>query len=298
MQIRLVFIVLALAAATGSWAQADDTGNAEELKLAALEALIMAPPDRALPLVTKVLAGNHSDEVKSRALFVLSQIDNAEAQGQLVSVAQSSSGELQSEAIRMIGIGGNPEALAMLADMYTGGDANVREAVLEAYLIAGDTESMYTIAVNAQTEKEFGDAVDMLGAMGARDELRRLREARGMSEHLIDAYMISGDAEALRELAMDGSDLERQVQAIEALGVVGAGDVGTTLSDIYRDAANDEIRDAAVDGLMIAGADEALLELYRSSGDPNQKRRLLEALSMTGSDLLLDVIDEALTGDR
>ena len=119
-----------------------------------------------------------------------------------------------------------------------------------------------------------------------------------MSEHLIDAYMISGDAEALRELAMDGSDLERQVQAIEALGVVGAGDVGTTLSDIYRDAANDEIRDAAVDGLMIAGADEALLELYRSSGDPNQKRRLLEALSMTGSDLLLDVIDEALTGDR
>ena len=143
MQIRLVFIVLALAAATGSWAQADDTGNAEELKLAALEALIMAPPDRALPLVTKVLAGNHSDEVKSRALFVLSQIDNAEAQGQLVSVAQSSSGELQSEAIRMIGIGGNPEALAMLADMYTGGDANVREAVLEAYLIAGDTESMY-----------------------------------------------------------------------------------------------------------------------------------------------------------
>ena len=257
-----------------------------------------APPERALPLVTKVLNSNNSNDVKSRALFVLSQIDLPEAQAQLLDVARSGDGELRGEAIRMVGIGGNAEALAGLADLYSSGDEDVREAVLEAYLIAGDTGAVFQIAANANDAEEFGAAVEMLGIMGAQDALRRLRERSNFSEILIEAFAISGDAETLRELALDGSNPETQARAIEALGIVGGESVNATLVEIYQSTDSDAVREAALDGMLISGHDEGVLELYRASDDVREKRELLEALTVIGSDLVLDVIDEALVGDR
>ena len=67
-------LALLVFSAAGS-AQSDSPEDVEDLKLAALEALMSAPPERALPIVAKVLAGNNSDEVKEGALFILSQID-------------------------------------------------------------------------------------------------------------------------------------------------------------------------------------------------------------------------------
>jgi HEAT repeat protein len=298
---KTVFVLLALLAMSSSLAQtvvSDDGSESEQLKVAALEALMSAPPERALPLVTKVLNGNHSEEVKSRALFVLSQIDLPEAQAQLLDVARSGDGELRGEAVRMIGISGNAEALAELADLYTTGNEDVRDAVLEAYMIAGDDAAVFQIAANATDPEEFEAAVEMLGVMGATDELRALRESSSFSEILIEAFAISGDFETLRELALDGSDPELQGRAIEALGIVGGENVNTTLMEIYRSADSADIREAALDGLLISGHDEGVLELYKASDNINDKRALLEALTIMGSDLVLDVIDEALAGDR
>lgn len=294
---RLILALLALFAASNSLAQSDDArGDAEALKMAALEALMSAPPERALPLVSKVLSGDHSDEVKSRALFVLSQIDDPAAHAQLAEMVRSSSGRLQEEAIRMVGIGGNPEALAGLRDLYNSGNQDVRRAILEAYVIADDKEGIYHVAVNAQNDEEFSDAAEMLGALGAKEELRKLREVRGVSPYLIDAYAISGDVEALRELAMDNSDPKRQARAIEALGITGEDNIGPILVEIYRGSDDRRVREAAMNGLMIAGDDQALLELYRASDDVQEKRRLMEMLVHSGSDLVMEVIDEALEG--
>ena len=41
-----------------------------------------------------------------------------------------------------------------------------------------------------------------------------------------------------------------------------------------------------------------MLELYRASDNVGEKRELLEALTIMRSDLVLDLIDEALAGDR
>lgn len=289
---KLAYILLVAACiSANAYAQADDN---EELKIAAMEALISAPPSRALPLASKALKGDHSNAVKERALFVLSQIDGAEAVKLIVETAQQSSGELRLEAIRMIGIGGNGEALANLRTLYASGDKEVRDAVLEAYLIADDEEAVYELAANAKDEDEFEAAVDMLGAMNARDQLRRLRETVGPSESLIDAYAVSGDAEALRGLATDSSDPLRQMQAIEAMGIVGGDQVDAALVSIYHNADNDAIREAALEGMLISGHDAGVLELYRSSQDTEEKTELLEYLVMMGSDDVWNLIESAL----
>lgn len=60
-----------------------------------------------------------------------------------------------------------------------------------------------------------------LGAMGAHDELSKLRQIAGVSDALNQALAVSGDAASLLEIAADTSDPDRQVRAITALGIVG-----------------------------------------------------------------------------
>lgn len=296
---RNTVYALALSSIACIASAAAQSNDDEALKLAALEALIAAPPERAYPIAAKVIQGDNSDELKEAALFVLSQIDLPAAQAIIIETARSGDGDIQAEAIRMIGIGGNADSLAQLQGLYDDGNEDVRDAVLEAFLIADDEDAVYNIAVsaaNAGNEDDFENAVEILGAMGAHEQLRRLRETTGISEPLIEAYAISGDAVSLRELALDDSDAELQKAAIEALGIVGGDDVNTTLVEIYRGAASEEIREAALEGMLIAGHDEGVLELYRSSDDAAEKRELLEYLVMMGSDDVWDIIDAALEG--
>jgi HEAT repeat protein len=289
--------ILAVAVLIGSHvtaaAQSVDTDR-EQLQIAALEALASAPPERALPLARKVLAGKHSREVKERALFVLSQIDLPEAQQALAEAARSGDGELRYEAIRMIGIGGDPGALAELKPLYATDNEELREAVLEAYLIAGDADAVFELAANAKSESSFEDAVETLGAMNAREQLRRLRDKAGSSKDWIEAIAVSGDVETLRELALDSSDPERQTKAIEAMGIAGGDELKSSLVDIYRNAGTKEVREAALDGMLIAGHDEGVLTLYRESKSSAEKKELLEYLVMMDSDEIWNIIDSAL----
>ncbi len=250
-----------------AFAQSDADNGSEILKIAALEALISAPPERALPLAIKVLEADNSDEVKERALFVLSQIDDPEAQTRLLDIARTGNSELRAEAVRMIGIGGNEDAMAGLAELYNSGDEDLRDAVLEAYMIAGNVEAVNAIAVNASDAEEFESAVEMLGVMGAIDELRALSQSSGYTAELI-----------------------------QALGIAGGDDVNATLMDIYRNADTDDIREAALEGLMISGHDAGVLELYREADSVEEKRDLLQMLGIMGSELMMEVIDEALAG--
>ena len=298
---KLIISSLVIMFVSTGYAQSDDVSSvdeSEQLKIVALEALLSSPPDRALPLVAKVLAGDNSDEVKSRALFVLSQIDLPEAQTVLLDTARNGNGELKLQAIRMIGISGNAEALAGLTEIYATGDNDVKESVLHAYMIADDSNSVYEIAANATSDEEFESAVGILGAMGANDELRKLRDKGGNSESLIHAYAIAGDVESLQVLALDNSKPEQQIQAIHGLGIVGGAEVNVTLLEIYRAADSDDVKDAALHGMMVSGYDEGVLELFRASQDAEEKRDLLRLLVMMDSDAALVIIEETLNGNR
>ncbi len=296
----LALIAMFALAAAGAVAQtagnsADDT---EQLRMAALEALISAPPEKALPIAAKVLRGNYSDTLKSRALFVLSQIELPEAQQMLLDTAKTGTGSLRTEAIRMIGIGGDTTALAGLKDIYAGGDNDIREAVLDAYLIADDADAVYQIAVAASDDEEFEAAVSILGAMNARDELHRLRDKLGSSESLIDAYSVAGDFESLRELAVDNKDPEMQIQAIHGLGVAGGDKANATLLEIYKSAASPDVREAALEGMLISDYDEGVLQLFRESQDTDEKRRLLQTLVNMDSDAVMEIIDSTFDGTQ
>jgi len=291
-------ILLALMACAGVQARDEQTSEQDELLITALEALMSAPPERALPAVRKVLRGAYSAEVKESALFILSQIDTDEAQALLLEIARDNGSEMRQEAITMIGISGDDDALAALKGLYASGDNSVREAVLEAYLIAHEPEIVYEIAVSATDVEEFEKAVETLAAMGAIEELRKLKASGANAEALAQAYAIAGDFESLRAMALDGSDPDTQVEAIGALGIIGSDAANATLMEMYRGSDDDDVREAALEGMLISGYDGGIVDLYRETDDPGEKQELLEYLQYSGSDRLWDLVDEVLENPR
>src|SRR5688572_17216513 len=238
--IRTLLITLLMAGATyaqvpkESKPAAERAPNAdEELAVAALEGLMAQPPERALPIIKKVLAGPQTKLVKQRALFVLGQIEAPEAREILLQTTRSTDADMRREAIRSIGIGGDPKSLDALKQIYDSGVGDVKEEVLQAWLIADRKDLIYQAALSAKTEEEATAAIRMLGAMGATDELRKLGDRPNASGGLVEAYAISGDLASLRKLAEGSGDRAVRLDAVRKIGIIDGEAARTALREIY-----------------------------------------------------------------
>ena len=270
----------------------------EELALAAMEGLMSQPAERALPIIKRVLAGSQTTLVKRRALFVLSQIDSAEAQEILLQTSRSADKDLQKEAIRSIGISGNPKSLAALQDIYKSGDQDAKQQVLQAWMIAGRKEQIYQAAINATSEPEANEAIRLLSAMGAVDELRKLGDRPNAGSGLVDAYAISGDLASLRKIAEGSGEVSVRSEAVRKIGIIDSDAAQNALREIYTAAREEEIKDAALQGMLISGDDDGVLALYRAAQSADERRALLRTLSMMDGDAALQAIDAALEGKQ
>ncbi|HEY7643158.1 MAG TPA: HEAT repeat domain-containing protein [Steroidobacteraceae bacterium] len=266
----------------------------EELALTAIEGLMSQPAERALPIIKKVLNGSQTTLVKKRALFVLSQIDSPEAEEILLQTSRSQDAALRREAIRNIGIGGHEKSLAALQEIYAAGDADVKSQVLHAWMIAGRKQEVYQAAINAKSEDEAGDAIHMLSVMGAVDELRKLGDRPNASNKLVEAYAISGDLQSLRKIADSNKDVAVRAEAVRKIGIIGKDEARSALHEIYSRSTEKEIKDAALQGMLISGDDDSVLKLYQGATSADEKSRLLRTLTMMDSDAALRAIDAAL----
>jgi HEAT repeat protein len=291
------FLTTMVALTVCGLANAQKPSPDEELALAALEGLMAQPTERALPIIKKVLAGSQTTLVKQRALFVLSQMDSPEALQILTQASRSTDAAMRGEAIRNIGIGGNPKALDALQEVYKSGDSAVQQEVLQAWLIAERKDLVYQAALNAKSEDEASKAIHILGAMGATEELRKLGERPNASMGLLEAYAISGDLESLRKLADGNGDRSVRIEAIRRIGIIDGDQARVALREIYARNTDEEIREAALQGMLIANDEQGVLTLYRAAKTSDEKRALLRTLSMMDGDAALEAIDAAL-GDN
>jgi HEAT repeat protein len=289
---------LLLAASGTLLAQQRKPTEQEELALAAMEGLMAQSSERALPIIKKVLAGSQTTLVKQRALFVLSQIDAPQAQDILIQTSRSPDAALRREAIRSIGIGGHDKSLAALQEIYAAGDADVKEQVLQAWLIADRKEEVYRAALNAKSEDEAAEAIHILGAMGAVEELRKLGDRPNASRKLVNAYAISGDLASLRKIAESSAELSVRAEAVQQIGIIGDDAARGALRDIYSRSTHAEIKEAALQGLLIADDEQGVLALYKAATTADEKRALLRTLTMMDGDAALQAIDAALESKK
>jgi hypothetical protein len=111
-------------------AQAD-----EELKLLALRGLMRTDPDRTIPQIEQLLAGNSSVRLKENALFVLSQSRSPRATQIIANAARNSSNpDLQLKAVRYLGAARSEDASKTLEDVYRSTtDQAVKRAIIQSF---------------------------------------------------------------------------------------------------------------------------------------------------------------------
>jgi len=277
---------------------ATTAGGDGDLADIAVEALIGAPPERAIPLLKRVLESNRPARTKQRALFVLGQLDHPEALDVLIASTRNADGELRREAIRMLGIGGDPRGIASLREVYAKStDQREKHHVIEAWMIASRKDLIFDAARDEADPELRIHAIQMLGSLGATSELKQMldstRDDKGR-QAVLQGLGIAGSADMLATIAGDAGQSERtRIDAMHALGIAANGDA-SRLSAIYARADTPALREAALHGLLIAGDGKAVLELYRKATDVEQKKALLRLLAIMDDDAALDAIESEL----
>lgn len=270
----------------------------EEDALMALDALLASGSKRAVPMLQKVLASNHGDKVKSRAMFVLSQYDAQAADAALATIlGGNSSTGLKQEAIRMIAAGGRRDSLDRLLPLFRDGtDPKIRQAVIDAWIIGGRGDLLRQAAASENDPRMRKRAIHAMGAVGDRKGLLELfaqvKDEEGQRD-VLEGLGIAGGRSELETIARGNAAVEVRAAAVRSLGIAGGKNAADTIASMYA-GADENIRRAVIEGLIIGGGSKQLVSLYRQESDRRYKRKLLEAISATGGDEALDVIDEIL----
>ena len=252
----------------------------DETKLYALNGLMASGSKQAVPLVLKFLEGPHSAQLKGQALFVLTQSDSPEARKTLLDVARGTRHPgLQKQAIESLGAAGDAKALA---DIYGASGTAVKLMVLDGYMAAGAEEQIIAAARGEKDPAVRREAIDLLGPIGASDELRQLYRGADAAtkKQILDGLAVAGDVEALTGIARDEKEagpLRRE--AVEGLGISDSPQATAALKSLYTGSADPGIRQSAIEGLFIQDNAKALIELYRGEKDQRLRKEIVEHLS-------------------
>jgi len=225
----------------------------EDIKLMALMSLVQSDSDRALPYLKKFLNESHGIDSKEQALFLLMQAGSAEALEIVADMVRNGDNpDLRVSAIHSLGMVDDRAALELLGEVYDEtGNHQVKDAILEAFMISGNRAAILSIARSETDEELRRTAITLLGAMGAVEELGTLYESqasRAFRKALLEAFMISGDRERVLAAARDDSDPELRAEAVQFLGIMGGME---ELWEMYLRESNLDVKQAIIEGLSV-----------------------------------------------
>ncbi|HEY6272137.1 MAG TPA: tetratricopeptide repeat protein [Terriglobales bacterium] len=272
----------------------------EETKLIALNALLNSDPEKAVPLLDKIIHGNYSPKLKEKALFVLSQSGSEKAQLILLSIAKANNDpDLQKRAIRNLGMNSNGRNRAVLKEIYESStDPQIKKAVFQGWLMSGDKEDVLAVAKQEKSPELRREAIKYLGMMGGQVELRELYRNAGSDvetkEAVLTGMMMCGDSEGLAEIAKSEKDPKVLGKVINTLGLVGGEGTIDTLLTIYTTSSDFETKKHVINALFLHGAAKQMVAMARKETNPELKRAWIQKLSLLSGPDVTDYMMEIL----
>jgi len=270
----------------------------EDLKLMAINSLMGADPDRAMPLLEALLKGNSAPKVKDRAMFVLTQNRSPRAQQILLQYAKGAGNpDLQIRAIRYIGMTGTDDAQQQLASIYsTSNDATVKRQVIQSLMVSNGKDPLYTLAKNEKDEELRADAIRQLGAMRATIQLGQLYGSETSAEgkvQIIRSLFVAGDSDKLLTIARNEKDGKVLGEAIRNLVMMRTTSTETVAS-LYASEADPTVKRELVNGLFARGDAKPMIDLARKETDPAMKKYIVGRLALMHSKEATDYMMELL----
>ena len=203
----------------------------------ALNSLMQAEPDQALPILEKLLASNQSDKVKDRAMFVLVQSSSPKAAKLLGDLARGTANPaLQMKAIRYIGMMGNEQSRKELPTIYAASNnTDVKRAILKSYMISGSRDLLMQAAKTEQNPELRHEAIKQLAVTGGSEQFWQLYGSETSPENkrqILKSMFITGNGDRLAELARTEKDPSLRAEAIKSLGLMGGNGRGDAGGDL------------------------------------------------------------------
>jgi tetratricopeptide (TPR) repeat protein len=172
-------LAMEVRASTGQAASPESVAD-EDLKLLAINSLVGQEPDRAVPLLEKVLGdAKNPPSLKSRALFVLARIDSPRAREILTQYAKGASNpDLQMRAIEYYGRNRGADRAQMLGELYAAERSpEVKRVIIGALQSQGDARLLVDLArkeTDAALKREIVERLSHMKSKEAMDYLMEL----------------------------------------------------------------------------------------------------------------------------
>ena len=271
----------------------------EELRMLAIQSLMNSDPERAMPLLEKVLQGPSTPREKSKALFVLAQSGSPQGREVIGRIARGQGNpELQKKAVEYLAIFGGAESRKVMAEIYAStGDASLKRSILRSYMIGGDKQRLFAAAKSEKDPSLRAEAIRQLGLVHGETELEQLYKTETSPEikrQLLQAFFVAGDATKVLAAANDEKDPELRRAAIRNLGLMQSDDSTKALTAIYAKETDREVRREVLDAFFIQGNAHAIVTVARSEKDPGLKKAAVEKLALMHSKEASDYMMEIL----
>lgn len=257
----------------------------EELKLYALQMLMLNDPDRAEPLLEKYIKEGKSDELRERAMFILLQNPDA-TDSELLNdaLSQATDVQLKMSAIRLLGVLDDEKSRALLDKTYreTDNDA-IKHMIIQSYMTQGNVDRLMEIARTEKNRDLKYQAVTMLGVTGEIGLIKDMYKTETDPElrgAMLQGFALAGDGEMLFEILETEKDPEVRSAAIQHLIMVDVDGLGERLKKLYDDSLSVSDKNALVQVMALQGEAETLIALYRKEKDPGVRRHILQSMAM------------------
>ena len=275
-----------------------DQGD-EELKLMAIQGLMNSDPERAMPLLEKVINGSGTPREKSRALFVLAQSGSAQGREIIGRIAKGQSNpELQREAIKYLGLFGGAQSRQIMADVYASNpDASVRRSILRAYMLGGDKERLFAAAKGEKDESLRREAIRQLGLVHGVSELEQLYQTEtstNLRREILQAFFLAGESGKLVQAAQSEKDPQLRLAAIRNLGLIHSDESSKALQALYSKETDRGLKEEVLNAYFLQGNAAALVAIARGEKDPELKKTAVSKLSLMHSKEATDYLMELL----
>jgi hypothetical protein len=278
-----------------------ETQNDDDLKMLAIQGLMNSDPERAMPLLEKVLTSTAAPREKSKALFVIAQSGSPQARQILGRIANGQSNpELQRKAVEYLGMFGGGEARKTLAEVYAKtSDEAVKRAILKSYMISGDKEDLFASAKNENDISLRRDAIRQLGLVHGVSELQQLYQKENSTDvkrEILQAFFLAGDSGRLVEAAKSEKDPELRRAAVRNMGLINFPDSSKALQTIYTKETDRSVRKEVLNAYFIQGNASGLVAIARGEKDQELKKEAVSKLALMhnkeATDYLMEILQK------
>lgn len=224
---------------TGQAMSPADEAN-EDLKLMAINGLMSADPERAVPLLEGILKGTATAAVKDRAMFVLTQSRSPRAQQVLTDYAKGGSNpDLQLRALRYIGMSGTSDAVTQLTSVYNASnDTVVKREIIRSLMVAKAGDALLNIAKTEKNVDLKTEAIRNLGVTRANAPglvtLYNSELDKGIRMEIARGLFAGGDAKSLVEIARKESDPTQKKEIVRLLTMMKSKDATDFLMELLK----------------------------------------------------------------